>query len=927
MAEFSAIPTLFTSVPIIVAALADLGLSHLETRESSLRDEEGLQHAQTAELIVRHEHNAGASLDLGFKRGSDRFFLLIVSTQDQTTYAGQWLQKLNQRYNYHIAVRRLQEHGYGLVESDQTQNRIAPTVTSLEALQPHGFLDSLLHLVAPNLVKRHNIEELARSPQTSRTATTLAEVIAYFNHQPSREIALQALKKLTEPRCINQVCRVWVTTRHPDLSTLLIEQGWVATTPTILKVLTALKTDRIARLADLEAKDVTILLQACSDTEPDIAEGAKAYLREMQSPALLVGLCETWVAQRDPILLEYIQNKQGLPTQINTRVLVALKLGRWEVIANDNAIIVAPLIEACSDSDPAIATAARQTLTQLKKPAAQQALCNLVIEQGLSLAQQIALEAGYVPSEVYRRVLFFFLTEQWERYETLDFDHSLLRAAYETARPPLRRRLVEKMRVAGRSDYLKAIIDLGRQSSLPQISPEEAELVVQILTNNREWARLWPLVLEMNLAWSNRIIHLLVQANWQPERADERALFEQLKLLTAERLNYGELEINSQSLPLALLRARAKVSGRINTLAFSPTRPVVAIGTGTGKVVLWNLQKAEREQVLSGFEHSVGRVTFTREAKLVCAERTNTEDGLCNLYTWAGEGQQLILLGQHKGSITALEAVGENSVLSAGRDHKIALWDVTTQTLAKAEKLNNWVRSACVSSNGQQVALLYDRRLIVATLPQLQIISQNSIGTLGVARSSVFAPDEKALLASKFNGGLGLCLNKNLRWWTPSELLGNLSEITGQVQGLATLTRLNIVLAATADGLIHFIDWSKGGKLLGQVKAPSERLTSLTVSPNGAFMAVGDSDASFTLWDLRVLELHQLLELPLSQAKPNQLAALTAVLGSGAELTPSLKLILRFAESVLHHRFRYAIELTEELPLIQAGEFDIEIDG
>jgi WD40 repeat protein len=938
MAEFSTTPTLFSSMAVLVAALADLGLNRVEMFERAmpLRDEHGNLHSQTAELIVRRECNAGANLDLGFKLGQNGLFLLVVSEQDQATYDRQWLQKLNQRYNYHLVIRRLQDEGYGLADHDQASDHF----------QPHGFLSNLLHLIAPNLADRRTIEELARNPHSLLASNTLAEVVAQFRHQPSRQKALQALAELTDQSYINQVCKVWVVTRNPDLGALLVRKGWVATTPTLLKVLTALKTERVEQLANLNSKDVSILLEACTD--PDVAEGAHAYLRELQTPSLLDGLCETWAAQRDPFLLELIQSNQYMPRRPTTsRVLILLKLGRWETLTTGKAAVVAPLIEACADNDPAIVAAAQQALGQLKKAEAQQALCELVIKQDLGVVEQIAVAAGYLPAEAYRRALFFFVTEQWERYEALDFDHTLLRAAYETANPRLRRRLTEKIRIAGRIDYLKAITgSIGWQNSIAgqnhiagQSSPEEIELVVQLLADNREWERLWPLVFELTLEWGNRIVNLLAKANWQPVQADERAVLEQLKPLAVERLKYSDQEISNTLLPLAVLRARAKVSGRINTLAFSPNRPVIAIGTGAGRVVLWNWQKAEREQVLSGFEHSVGRVTFTRDAKLVCAERTSSASEPCSLYTWTGN--QLVRLGEHIGSITNLEAVGENQVLSTGRDHKATLWDLsadgaaspdgaasnrTSPDGAASHKFSNWARAACVSANGERVALLHGRGVTFASLPELQVISQVSTGLLGVARSAVFAPDEEALLVGKYTGGLGLCQRKGLNWLAMGALPGSLSEITGYVQGLATVPSRNLSLAATTDGLIRFIDWANDSQLLGRVEAPGERLTSLTVSPDGAFMAVGDSDASFTLWDLRVLELNRLFDQPLSQARPVQLAALTAVLESGVELPTSLKLILRFAEITLRHRFRYAIELADELPLIQAGEFDIEIE-
>ena len=102
-------------------------------------------------------------------------------------------------------------------------------------------------------------------------------------------------------------------------------------------------------------------------------------------------------------------------------------------------------------------------------------------------------------------------------------------------------------------------------------------------------------------------------------------------------------------------------------------------------------------------------------------------------------------------------------------------------------------------------------------------------------------------------------------------------------------------------------------------------MTSLRVSPDESFMAVGNSQASLSLWDLRVLDAQMLLESPFARARPALLATLN-VLADNENLDPRARLALKFAGCVLQHRFRFDIELGEA-PTIMMGEFDIEIEG
>lgn len=90
-------------------------------------------------------------------------------------------------------------------------------------------------------------------------------------------------------------------------------------------------------------------------------------------------------------------------------------------------------------------------------------------------------------------------------------------------------------------------------------------------------------------------------------------------------------------------------------------------------------------------------------------------------------------------------------------------------------------------------------------------------------------------------------------------------------------------------------------------------------------MAISDSDASMSLWDLRALDVPMLFARPLVKSVPAQMAVISA-LAETAKLDPQARRALKFLECLLRRRFRYDIEV-DEAPVIQAGEFDIEIDG
>lgn len=645
-------------------------------------------------------------------------------------------------------------------------------------------------------------------------------------------------------------------------------------------------------------------------------ELALTALSGLTHPASVDRVCQIWAATRHPKLADLLVKQGWVAAKPSAlMVLTALHVGQTDRLASGRAEVVEPLVQAAEDADPKLACPARQILQQLRHQAAQEALCRLVLEQERPVALEAALAAGYAPREQTQRALFFFLTEQWARYDSLDFDRRLLRVVYQSAAPVLRQRLLERMRQAGRIEFLPIITGSDYRARLAEMQAGELDLLAQTLAANREWPELWSLVFEVPFRWSQRLVKTLAEQQWQPPTGEEQALFERLATLTGPELPVDGAELG-RLLPPALRQAEARVPGRINDLAFAPGRPVIAIGTGQGKVVLWNFQRAEREHLLNQFDHSIASVAFNSKDVLFCAERT-TGGGTCAIYRWDEHG--LDRLGQHADSVTALGAVDETHLLSAGRDHQVILWDATARREVRRQQFAFWARALRVAPGGQEAVLLHEG-LDLLKLPDLRLMERGP-GGASVARCIAFSPDGQTLWLGQFNGEVVVLKRNNSGQFKRRR--DSLLRGPGRVVGLEVLPRQGVVVGARSEGSIEFRRLNDY-HLLGQVQAVSDQVTSLHISADEAFMAVGSAQAALSLWDLRVLELAGLLARPFGQATPAQLATLNA-LSRHPELTPPAQQSLQFAACVLQHRLRYAIEL-DETPQIKVGEFDIELE-
>jgi len=236
-------------------------------------------------------------------------------------------------------------------------------------------------------LRRRSARILARdgSPVAIRA---LAEAVAGNDDARVRAIALAAISKPMEQRCVDDVCAVWASTRNSDLAELLMTLQWIAVYPIGVKVLSALLTGRVEGVVRSGVAVVQPLVAACLDQDPKIAGRARVVIGKLTNAmariALADHICAQWAAARSPQLEEimargcYVASQPPAP-----RVLSALKTGQRQLLADDGAEIIEPLLEACEDSDSEIARQAHLELRSLKNHAAKETLCRIVVEEEL----------------------------------------------------------------------------------------------------------------------------------------------------------------------------------------------------------------------------------------------------------------------------------------------------------------------------------------------------------------------------------------------------------------------------------------------------------------------------------------------------------------------------------------------------------------
>lgn len=737
--------------------------------------------------------------------------------------------------------------------------------------------------------------------------------------------AREALRNLHTQDSIDVVCSAWLDNRYAFLDEIIQQAGYIAQKPPAVRVLSALKVDRLDIITQGTSDMVMPLITASQYNDPTIAGRAQACLGKLQNQAAIDEFCKIWSTSRSPAL-EKILLLAGYKARspAHVRLLVALKTGQLSIAEKVSPQGLPALLEATRDVDQSIRQNAGLALGKLRNEDTREALCVRVIENDDLQARATALEYGYTPHTPELRALFLFLTDQWQAYDELDFDQRMMQTIYESSPKELRQRIAARVQDAVRTDYLTILAGVDYRLRATSVNPDEAGLMIRILSQNREYQRLWSLAPELALPFSLEILRILVKNNWQPDRESDRPIYAELaKLVNQPILLTGE-ELE-KSLPLAIPQANLRVRGRVNEVAFSPQRPVLAIATSQRKVVLWNFQTASVEHVLEGFQHSVGKVSYTPRGLLVAAERTNTQ-ALCTIFIWDGQEKQSYALSSHQGSITAIEPVGEDRLFTTGRDSLAILWDLTERKVIASKEYPFWARTAAVSHDRQYAALMHDR-LSLVRLPDMTIVPGYAFMPpraagykIGVAQNAAFSPDGRYLLTGQYNGQVGLYFHTSLTQ-RPKKVF--VTEHSQPVRGIHFLPGHPLVITAGAEGQIRFIRWPEM-TLKGMVYSPEGQLTSLRVSQQGAFMATGTNEASLILWDLRVQDIPDLFSQPLATATHDQVSNLLA-LSEYRSLPEPVRNGLKFLRLLLQYRFRYDIQV-EEAPIIQYGEFDILLD-
>jgi tricorn protease-like protein len=295
----------------------------------------------------------------------------------------------------------------------------------------------------------------------------------------------------------------------------------------------------------------------------------------------------------------------------------------------------------------------------------------------------------------------------------------------------------------------------------------------------------------------------------------------------------------------------AKPRGRVQSLVFSPDGGTLAAGRTLGLIEFWNTADGNQTGTQASEYNYIRDVAYGPDAATLMVT-----DGQA-LSLWQAGGKQKSNLQGHIGSITAIAATPDRSVLATySIDGMLFLWDPHTGQQRGAVRLN---------AKGSLAFAVSPKSELVAAVGK-----QGDVGLLSVSDGTLvhkftasdrvtalaFSPDGKQLAAASQNGAIVL-------WDLDSKqpaatLTGERKLLYSRIQ----FTPDGAQLVAVASSILELWDL-KTGKPQSLPPTDAEQYDTVAVSPDSKLLAAGGQEnGDIWLFSLESRELVNVLNVP-----------------------------------------------------------------
>ncbi len=533
-------------------------------------------------------------------------------------------------------------------------------------------------------------------------------------------------------------------------------------------------------------------------------------------------------------------------------------------------------------------------------PAAE-TICQIVIRYNPPSLRTFALDHRLEPSDPAQQTLFLFLTDQWARFESLDFDRRLIIRAYTQAEPALRARILEQARYSGQISWLEQAPRTRSTRWARDLTGDDWKMILRELVQTAQWDSLWRLAQAAPPRWSVYMLQKMDPQIWLPQNTQDQAALLQLKEL-AERCIAAKVELN--------LRTTTQIpGGSLSALAAFPTGQSLIAGGSGQQIYTWDVSVQHWKQPpLKGPAAQIRALAVSpNEEYLACA------NGDHRIRVYRTESGSLIKTFEgHSALIRCLVFHPDGRVLfSSGFDGTVRSW-----------RFPNGPENGLLQQNQGEIFAL-------AVSSEKNLVSSASAD--GVLRVWKW-PEMQLLRSIPGSNKVALALAAGERQigvsWGSENVLQSWNLVSGQnlsslqtedrIVQLAILEHERWVAALRQSGSIAVYELPDLHLVTATPPTPQPGIALLSLGADQ--VVAGDQSGKIHFWDTRLLNL---LHQPASEQPAEQTLNLIHSLQK-VNSVPANQNWLTFIEALTHWRARFDIQLSQP-ETFTVGPYDIQL--
>ena len=662
-----------------------------------------------------------------------------------------------------------------------------------------------------------------------------------------------------------------------------------------------------------------------------------AALNRLHSQELIDTFCEIWERTRNKDLEIILKNRQYVSTKSKIRVLSALKVGKLDALKQgDVEAIDQYILSAIEDKDIQIAKAA----------------------------------SNYEPSNTQMKVIFYFLSGQWEKYENLDFDQSWLAKAYKSGSPELQQRITKKSRQEGRFELVKILTDTKNEFHTRSMKNADWRAVVDIIATQPDKKQIRRFLNNAPILWSKELLDKLTQIPLDQFKKSEKIALKEIFSIAKQFQDkdlkvkiskescrsfkcetflhrdylFGSLTSDKSGLILVtnnhnksiyslpdenlvkynknkedvsdIVKPLTSKLNWFNPREISPDERILVISHGSNKIKLFSLPDMKHLKTLN-VKGTIKNIVISPNSHILVVTFFNSSN--VGLHIWSlpsGKHLKTTFIARHTiKNIVYVKISPDNrflvaNVQSGHYGYPFYVWSLPDGNCLGTTNDYSPLSTSFMISPNNLLCCGYANGSI-----HLYDIESSSYSTLSGHTDDIYcfyiSSDNRFLASGSDDNTIHL-------WSLPDgKLLTTLSGHTDSIRSLVISSDNRFLASGSDDNTIHL--WSlPDGQHLTTLSGHTDSIRSLVISSDNRFLASSSSDGTIRLWSSPT-------DIPIYQFTSRDIIEIERK-SKDSRLEEGTRNAFKFTLALIRLRQQFDIDIEDSSNDIQSSEFDIEID-